>query len=177
MAGVLLAGTILGACGGPGNTTSTSRGSALVGSPIPPCKVMTRADASAALGFPVRAGINGHGNELDPTQGGSCTYYPKNRARHGSVVDRIFVHSHGEQHSPQQVFAALQASRPGTKPVAGIAQGAFYLGQGKGKGELLFLRSPAIVQLTIDGGSQADSLAPLTRLAKEVAAKMATIGQ
>lgn len=131
--------------------------------------MLSRSDATAALGRPVQAG---HALKAvnDPSTGNSCTYLPTVAGAPGSVSLMFF--GFRSSSSAQDYFERLAAARTQTQTVAGVAQKAFFLPSGSGSGTLIFLDGATLGQVVLTDAVGDTVLQSVQDLARKVAAQL-----
>ena len=146
---LLMAVTLLG-CSQSNDVISTT---------LNACLIVTEAEVEFAIGTPVTPGL--------PQNDRQCLYQAKRNPQETVMVEV----NPGPEGDRKTLFQG-QRSKAGHQPVPGVGDGAFTLRSPIGGIQLTFLKSDALVTLSLTSPKQANPQAAVTNLAKVAATRL-----
>lgn len=123
------------------------------------CLIVTEAEVEFAIGTPVTPGLRQNDRQ--------CLYQAKRNPQETVMVEL----NAGPEGDRKSLFQD-QRSKAGHQPVAGVGDGAFTLRSPIGGIQLTFLKSDALVTLSLTSSKQANPQAAVTNLAKVAATRL-----
>ncbi|HNJ20063.1 MAG TPA: hypothetical protein PK589_10440, partial [Nitrospira sp.] len=136
-----------------------SQSSDVISNNLNACLIVTEAEVEFAIGTPVTPGLRQNDRQ--------CLYQAKRNPQETVVVEL----NAGPDGDRKTLFQD-QRSKAGNQPVPGVGDGAFTLRSPIGGIQLTFLKSDALVTLSLTSPKQANPQAAVTNLAKVAANRL-----
>lgn len=125
------------------------------------CLIVTEAEVEFAIGTPVTPGLRQNDRQ--------CLYQAKRNPQ-----ETVMVELNAGPDGDRKTLFQDQRSKTGHQPVPGVGDGAFTLRSPIGGIQLTFLKSDALVTLSLTSPKQANPQAAVTNLAKVAATRLGT---